>query len=58
MVSKPEAHSESPSKFSTLLSPISPDTQPVATPDTTLNTINYDFDLSDFSADNSVADDM
>lgn len=58
MVSKPEPQPESPSKFSTLLSPLSPDTQPAATPDPTLHTINYDFDLSDFSADNSVADDM
>lgn len=41
-----------------LLSPLSPDNQPAATPDPTLHTINYDFDLSDFSADNSVADDM
>lgn len=41
-----------------LLSPLSPDNQPATTPDPTLHTINYDFDLSDFSADNSVADDM
>lgn len=58
MVSKPETQLESPSKFSILLSPLSPDNQPAATPDPTLHTINYDFDLSDFSADNSVADDM
>jgi hypothetical protein len=45
-------------KFSTLLSPISPEPRIAVTPDTTLNMINYDFDLSDFSADNSAADDM
>ncbi|XP_046680458.1 rab5 GDP/GTP exchange factor-like isoform X1 [Homalodisca vitripennis] len=49
---------ESPMKFPTLLSPISPEAQLAATPDPTLNTINYDFDLSDFSADNSAADDI
>lgn len=41
-----------------LLSPASPEFQLTITPDTTLNTVNYDFDLSDLSGDNSQADDM
>ncbi|XP_054257998.1 rab5 GDP/GTP exchange factor-like isoform X2 [Macrosteles quadrilineatus] len=57
VVSKPETL-ESPMKFSILLSPISPEPRIDVTPDTTLNTINYDFDLSDLSADNSTADDI
>lgn len=41
-----------------LVSPLSPEVLLAAAPDPILNTVNYDFDLSDLSADNSTADDM
>lgn len=48
----------SPVKMPSLLSPVSPEFQLTITPDATLNTVNYDFDLSDLSGDNSQADDI